>query len=176
VTAAQVREVATRIISAGHWQAGDPDILVVFDSGYDLTRLAWLLRGLPVEVAGRLRSDQARTFPRQRANPAPTAGRWCRHRAVLKLAEDATWPAPAVTTVTETTRFGTATAMAWGQLHQRLTSSATRPLPTGGPGWSSPATPSSASPAPWPKTCACPGSSPARPGPPRVSEHPPDAA
>jgi hypothetical protein len=40
---------------------------------------------------------------------------------VLKLAEEATWPAPAVTAVTETTRYGTATAMAWGRLRQRLT-------------------------------------------------------
>ena len=44
VTAGQVREVVMRVIDAGHWHDGDPDILVVFDSGYDLTRLAWLLR------------------------------------------------------------------------------------------------------------------------------------
>jgi len=29
VTAAQVREVAERIIAAGHWRNGDPDIVVV---------------------------------------------------------------------------------------------------------------------------------------------------
>src|SRR5487761_857995 len=46
VTAAQVREVVTRLAEAGHWRDGDPDILVVFDAGYDLTRLAWLLAGL----------------------------------------------------------------------------------------------------------------------------------
>ena len=63
VTAAQVREVVTRIIDAGHWRDGDPDILVVFDAGYDLTRLAWLLRDLPVEVLGRLRSDRVMYFP-----------------------------------------------------------------------------------------------------------------
>jgi len=51
VTAAQIRQVAERIIAAGHWRDGDPDILVVLDAGYDLTRLAWLLRDLPVEVA-----------------------------------------------------------------------------------------------------------------------------
>ena len=55
VTAAQVREVVMRIIGAGHWKDGDPDILVVFDAGYDLTKLAWLLRDLPAEVPGRLR-------------------------------------------------------------------------------------------------------------------------
>ena len=40
VTAAQVRDVITRLIGAGHWQQGDPRILVVFDAGYDVTRLA----------------------------------------------------------------------------------------------------------------------------------------
>src|SRR5436309_9671544 len=43
VTAAQVREVVTRLIAAGNWRAGDPDMLIVFDAGYDVTRLAWLL-------------------------------------------------------------------------------------------------------------------------------------
>ena len=37
--------------------------MVVFDAGYDLTRLAWLLRYLPVEVTGRLRSDRVMYFP-----------------------------------------------------------------------------------------------------------------
>ena len=52
------------------------------------------------------------------------------------------------------------------------------PPRTGGPGWSSPATPSSASPARWPMTCAVPGNAPPRraahPGqrPPRIPEHP----
>ena len=68
VTAAQVREVVARIIGAGHWHDGDPDILVVFDSGYDLTRLAWLLADLPVEIMGRLRSDRVMYFP---APPVP---------------------------------------------------------------------------------------------------------
>ncbi|HEY3953382.1 MAG TPA: transposase [Streptosporangiaceae bacterium] len=99
--------------------AGDPDMLVVFDSGYDLTRLAWLLDGLPVEVAGRLRSDRVMYFPAPAREPG-TNGWPSRHGAVLKLAEEATWPAPAVTAVTETTRYGTATAMAWGRLRQRL--------------------------------------------------------
>ena len=35
VTAAQVRDVITRLIAAGHWRRGDPDILVLFDAGYD---------------------------------------------------------------------------------------------------------------------------------------------
>ena len=43
MTAGQVREVVARLIAAGHWQPGDPDILIVFDAGYDMTRLAYLL-------------------------------------------------------------------------------------------------------------------------------------
>ena len=37
VTAAQVRDVVTRLIEAGHWREGDLGILVVFDAGYDVT-------------------------------------------------------------------------------------------------------------------------------------------
>ena len=123
VTAAQIREVADRIIAAGHWRDGDPDILVVFDAGYDLTRLAWLLRDLPVEVTGRLRSDRVMYFPAPPRQPG-TNGRPLRHGAALKLADPATWPAAAVTTVTQTTRYGTAQAAAWDRLHQQLASRA----------------------------------------------------
>jgi DDE superfamily endonuclease len=123
VTAAQVREVVARLVAAGHWHPGDPDILVVFDAGYDLTRLAWLLAGLPVEVMGRLRSDRVMYFPAPAREPG-TNGRPVRHGAAFRLDGKEPWPAPAVTTVTETTRYGTATAVAWGRLHQRLTSRA----------------------------------------------------
>src|SRR5215467_14268638 len=43
VTAAQVRQVVARLAEAGHWHQGDPDILIVLDAGYDVSRLAWLL-------------------------------------------------------------------------------------------------------------------------------------
>src|SRR5207245_794767 len=36
VTAAQLRAVVDRLISAGHWSPGDPDIVIVADSGYDI--------------------------------------------------------------------------------------------------------------------------------------------
>jgi hypothetical protein len=123
VTGAQVREVVMRIIAAGHWRRGDPAILAVFDSGYDLTRLAWLLRDLPVEVLGRLRSDRVMYFPAPERVPGAN-GRPPRHGAALKLQDPGTWPAPAVAAVTGTTRYGTARATAWGRLHQRLTSRA----------------------------------------------------
>ena len=63
VTAGQVRDVVTRLVEAGHWGEGDPAILVIFDAGYDVTRLAWLLGDLPVELLGRLRSDRVMKLP-----------------------------------------------------------------------------------------------------------------
>jgi hypothetical protein len=43
-----------------------------------------------------------------------------RHGAAFRLAGTQPWPVPAVTTVTETTRYGTARAAAWGRLYQQL--------------------------------------------------------
>ena len=70
VTAAQLRDVVDRLIAAGHWQPGDPDILIVADTGYDVTRLAYVLADLPVELVGRLRSDRVLRLP----EAAATAG------------------------------------------------------------------------------------------------------
>ena len=89
VTARQVREVVARIIDAGHWHDGDPDILVIFDAGYDLTRLAWLLAGLPVgcwagcaATGSVLPGASARTGHERPARPARCRGQ-ARGRAVL---------------------------------------------------------------------------------------------
>jgi hypothetical protein len=35
VTTAQLRDVVVRLIAAGQWKAGDPEVLVVMDAGYD---------------------------------------------------------------------------------------------------------------------------------------------
>jgi DDE superfamily endonuclease len=120
VTAAQVRDVVTRLIEAGHWREGDPGILVVFDAGYDPMRLAYRLADLPVEVLGRLRSDRVLHFPEPEPRPG-TRGRPRRHGGEFALADPATWPAPPVATTTETTRYGPAAAQAWDRLHPRLT-------------------------------------------------------
>src|SRR6266545_3860276 len=121
VTAAQVREVITRLIDAGHWCDGDPDILVIFDAGYDPMRLACRLADLPVQVLGRLRSDRVLHFPAPPGRRDGKPGRPPRHGTELKLADEKTWPAPHVTTVTATTRYGTAVACSWDRLHPRLT-------------------------------------------------------
>jgi DDE superfamily endonuclease len=123
VTAAQVRDVVGRLAEAGQWAEGDPDVLVVFDAGYDVTRLAFLLADLPVELLGRLRSDRVLYFPVLPRAPGAN-GRPSRHGPELKLADPATWPDSLVTTVTETTRYGTAVARSWDRLHPRLTSRA----------------------------------------------------
>ena len=120
VTAAQVREVITRLIDAGHWRDGDPAILVVFDAGYDVTRLAWLLADLPAELLGRLRSDRVMQLPAPPRWPG-TMGRPRKHGGELALADPASWPAPQVATSTVTSRYGMAVAAAWDRVHPRLT-------------------------------------------------------
>jgi hypothetical protein len=120
VTAIQVRDVVTRLIEAGHWREGDPHILVIFDAGYDVTRLAYLLADLPAELLGRLRSDRVMQLPTPPRRPG-TMGRPRKHGGELALADPATWPVPQVTTTTVTSRYGTAVTAAWDRVHPRLT-------------------------------------------------------
>ena len=120
VTAAQVRDVVTRLIEAGHWRAGEPRILVVFDAGYDVTRLSFLLADLPVELLGRLRSDRVMQLPAAPRQPG-TMGRPRKHGGEIALADPATWPAPQITTSMLTSRYGTAVTAAWDRVHPRLT-------------------------------------------------------
>jgi hypothetical protein len=119
VTAAQVREVVSRLCAAGRWCEGDPRILLVFDAGYDLTRLAWLLRDLPVDLIGRLRSDRVLYLP---APPrvAGRSGRPCRHGDALDLDKPAGHPPLSVSTVSQTSRHGAALADAWDRVHPKL--------------------------------------------------------
>ncbi len=120
VTAAQVRSVVERLTAAGHWRDGDSEILVVFDAGYDVTRMAWLLKDLPVELLGRLRSDRVLCLPALPRPPGST-GRPSRHGPEFRLAADGGWPEPAAVSLTPTERYGAAQASAWDRLHPRLT-------------------------------------------------------
>jgi hypothetical protein len=120
VTAAQVRDVITRLIAAGHWRDGDLAILVIFDAGYDVTRLAFLLADLPAQMLGRLRSDRVMQLPAPPRQPH-TMGRPRKHGGELALADPATWPDAQVTTSTLTTRYGIAVAASWDRVHPRLT-------------------------------------------------------
>lgn len=47
VTAVQIREVVERLVTAGQWQAGDPEVLVVLDAGYDALASPICWRGCP---------------------------------------------------------------------------------------------------------------------------------
>lgn len=64
VTADQLRCVVEWLIDVGQWQAGDPDIVIVGDADYDATRLAWVVRDLPVELVGRVPSDRVMRLPK----------------------------------------------------------------------------------------------------------------
>jgi hypothetical protein len=75
VTAAQLRGVVERLVAAGQWQNGDPQIVIVSDAGYDVTRLAWVLRDLPVELVGRVRSDRVMRLPKPPRVHDPKGGR-----------------------------------------------------------------------------------------------------
>jgi hypothetical protein len=120
VTAAQVRQVVGRLISAGHLRPDDPPVLVVFDSGYDLARLAHELTDLPVQVAGRVRSDRVFARPAPAHRPGKR-GRPAKHGGLMSLAQPATWHAPQQMSATATSRYGTAVACSWDSMHPRLT-------------------------------------------------------
>ncbi|MFD1541501.1 transposase, partial [Nonomuraea guangzhouensis] len=95
-------------------------MLIVADAGYDITRLAYVLRDLPVELLGRIRSDRVLRLPAPPRLPG-TNGRPPKHGGEFALADPATWPAAAVSTLTDTTHYGTAATSAWDRLHPRLT-------------------------------------------------------
>jgi hypothetical protein len=120
VTAAQLRDVVQRLIAAGQHRVGDPDIMIVCDAGYDVTRLAFVLADLPVEIVGRIRGDRVLRLPISPRLPG-TNGRPPKHGGEFDLKDPATWPAPAVTTRSATTSYGKAEATAWDRLHPRLT-------------------------------------------------------
>jgi hypothetical protein len=120
VTAEQIRGLVQRLIEAGQWREGQPDVLIVCDAGYDLGRLAYALSDLPVQVLGRLRNDRVLRLPAPPRRPG-TNGRPPKHGGEFHLADPATWPDPQTTTSTDTTRYGTAVAHSFNRLHPRLT-------------------------------------------------------
>ncbi|MFJ7497999.1 transposase [Streptomyces sp. NPDC097727] len=89
VTVTQIRGLLARLEQAGQRRDGDPPVLFVLDSGYDIVRLTWLLRKEPVRLLGRIRSG--RTFyhpPGKRRGDHP--GRPPRHGEAFRLADPAT--------------------------------------------------------------------------------------
>jgi DDE superfamily endonuclease len=119
VTAAQIRALVERLTQAGQWHPDDPPILVVLDAGYDVVRLSWLLREVPVRLLGRVRADRVLygVAGRRRGD---WPGRPPRHGDVFRLADPATHPLPAQTSTSRHDRFGTVVARCWGHLHPKL--------------------------------------------------------
>lgn len=121
ITCAQVRQLVDRLVDAGQWRPGDRDILVVLDAGYEAPRIAWLLRDLPIEVLGRMRSDRVlRRAPPPRVYQ-PLGGRPAKHGGEFVFGDPATWDAEHTVTHTDTRLYGQVKAQAWDRLHPRLT-------------------------------------------------------
>jgi DDE superfamily endonuclease len=120
VTAGQLREVTGRLIAAGWWKDGDPDILIALDAGYNVTRLAWLLADLPVLLVARVRSD--RVFYGRAAPRAPgTPGQQARHGTAVSCADPAAGAGAALAADAASARYGVLRVSAWHRMHQQLT-------------------------------------------------------
>jgi hypothetical protein len=113
--------VVERLVAAGQWQCGDRSILVMTDAGYDVMRLAWVLRELPVELVARLRSDRVLRLPKPPHVYDPKGGQPPEHGPEFRPAKPETWPEPTVVTMNDTPRYGKAEARAWDRVHTRLT-------------------------------------------------------
>ncbi|MEU4506604.1 NF041680 family putative transposase [Streptomyces sp. NPDC024089] len=120
VTAGQMRELIERLMTAGQRRDTDPQILIVVDACYDAPRLAYLLKDLPVQVLGRMRSDRVlrRAVP---AREPGVRGRPPRHGGERVFGDRSAWGIPDEETVTGTRLYGTTVARAWARLHPRLT-------------------------------------------------------
>jgi hypothetical protein len=121
VTTVQIRELVERLVAAGQWKLGDPEVLVVLDAGYDAPRIAHLLNDLPVEILGRLRSDRVMRRPSPPRVYTPKGGRPPKHGGEFVFGDATTWGTEQAVTVTGTRLYGKATAQAWDRLHPRLT-------------------------------------------------------
>ncbi|GAA1874630.1 hypothetical protein GCM10009715_21780 [Paeniglutamicibacter psychrophenolicus] len=96
---------------------------MVMDAGYDVVRLAWLLRDLPMVLVGRLRSDRVFYAPAG-ARSGPSRGWQPRHGAKLVLRDPDTHPDPACATHHHLERYGAVQATAFGRMHPKLESRA----------------------------------------------------
>jgi DDE superfamily endonuclease len=119
VTAAQLRELAGRLERAGAWRRGDPDIIVVLDSAYDVIRLAWLLADLPLMLCARLRSRRV-FYGVPAPKPAGMPGHPREHGAPVRCADPSACAGPRVTGTAQTARYGTVQVAAWNRVHPKL--------------------------------------------------------
>jgi hypothetical protein len=119
VTAAQLRDVVTRLIAAGQWEPGDPEIVIAADAGYNATRLAFLLAGLPVVLAVRVRADRVFWAPAPPRAPG-SPGQPARHGPPVRCADPATQARPPLAAAGRDGRHGALAVAAWPRLHQKV--------------------------------------------------------
>lgn len=126
VTATQIQVVHDRLTSAGQWTRGDPPIMIVLDSGYDIVRLTWLLSDLPVVLVGRLRANRVMAGPTSSHPETPPArapgqrGPVARHGDRFAFTDPRAWRPADQDTVTGHDRYGQVHARAWSRLHPIL--------------------------------------------------------
>jgi hypothetical protein len=120
VTAGQLRGILQRLQTVGAWSPGDPPVLVVMDSGYDVIRLTFLLADLPVQLCARVRSDRVFAAPAPPCRADGKPGRPPRHGAAMKLNDPTSHQAPAGHGNDRHPRFGQVTIDAWTRMHQVL--------------------------------------------------------
>jgi DDE superfamily endonuclease len=121
LTYVQIRQLVDRLTDGLQWQPGDRDILIVLDAGYEAPRIAWLLRDLPVEILGRMRSDRVLRRPTPPRIYNPEGGRPAKHGGEFVFGDPATWDVGHAVTHTDTPLHGQVKAQAWDRLHPRLT-------------------------------------------------------
>jgi hypothetical protein len=112
VTAQQVRGVVSRTGATG------PVPVFVFDAGYDLAGLAWLVADVRCTLVGRVRDDRVYW----RAAPAPTGGRGRprRHGDPFRLKDPTTWGEPEAVAIFNDPACGRVEVACWAGLHPRL--------------------------------------------------------
>lgn len=86
------------------------------DAGYDVTRLAYVLADLPVELVGRLRSDRVMLRDAGPRRSGPRGGQPGKHGGVLTFSKPASWHTPDQATACDTTRYGRAETLAWDRM------------------------------------------------------------
>jgi hypothetical protein len=118
VAVEQVRHLLGDLEATGRRAAGDPWPLVMFDSGYSGSELAYKLAGEQVAVLVRVRCD--RVFRAEPGARRPGRGRPPRHGARLECAKPSTHPVPDETIAAWSGRYGNVVVRAWHRMHQAL--------------------------------------------------------
>lgn len=119
VTAAQIRDLLDRLTASGQWREGDPSILIVLDSGYDIVRLSHVLADLPIVLLGRIRAQRVMHGPPPPRRPG-ARGPVPRHGDRFAFTDPRSWRPHDQDTVAGSDRYGIVHARSWSWLHPVL--------------------------------------------------------